>query len=501
MKCNEALKFGLGIIFTRDQFPTHMKGLFTLKENPVLKLAIALLALSGALVDGASAATFSDDFLSGLRPAYWTTGQTTAGLWSVDDKQGDVRLAKVGTSPGGFQNVAVHLNMAAVGGPITGDFSTQVDFRNAVVGPNQDQVELHVIFQDSSFFLTVYQTGPNVHVWDGAEHGTTAVSANSGTFTISRSGSTVTGYYNGSPIFSKTDASAVTAIDFTNQLQPGSSDNTSVTFDNFSLTAASVPGPAPTLLGNLSTRLRVETGDNALFGGFIVTGNQPKRLIVRAIGPSLNGLVPDALQNPTLELYSGQTLIASNDNWVDAANKQEIIDSTLAPKSDFESAILTSLVPGPYTAIVRGVNGTTGVGLVEVYDLGQTADSQLAQISTRGFVQTGDNVMFGGFFVVNGDQKVIIRAIGPSLTRAGVANALQDPTMELRDGNGTLLEANDNWVDSPNKQAIIDTTVPPSNDFESAILRTLPPGGYTAIVRGKGATPTGIALVEVYALK
>ncbi|MDQ6624983.1 MAG: PKD domain-containing protein [Verrucomicrobiota bacterium] len=247
-------------------------------------------------------------------------------------------------------------------------------------------------------------------------------------------------------------------------------------------------------LGNISTRLRVQTGNNALFGGFIITGSQPKRLMIRAIGPTVP--VAGNLQNPTLQLFSGSTSIAVNDNWVDAANKQEIIDSGIAPKSDFESAILTSLAPGAYSAIVRGVNDTTGVGLVEVYDLDQGASSKLAQISTRGFVQTGDNVMFGGFFVSNGSQKVIIRAIGPS---TGLSGALQDPTLELYDGNGTLMTSNDNWVDSPDKQAIIDSTVAPTSDFESAIVRTLAPGPYSAIVRGANSS-VGIALVEVYAL-
>jgi hypothetical protein len=264
--------------------------------------------------------------------------------------------------------------------------------------------------------------------------------------------------------------------------------------DGSDIGAFEVQPPTPALLAQISTRLKVGTGDNALFGGFIITGNQPKRVIVRAVGPTVP--VAGNLQNPTLNLYTGQTLLTSNDNWVDAPNKQEIIDSGVAPKSDFESAILTSLAPGAYTGIVRGVSDTTGVALVEVYDLGQTSDSKLAQISTRGFVQTGDNAMFGGFFVLNGPQKVIIRAIGPS---TGLSGALQDPTLELHDGNGALITANDNWPDSPDKQAIIDSTVPPKNDFESAVVRTLSPGPYSAIVRGTSDS-TGIALVEVYAL-
>jgi hypothetical protein len=273
-----------------------------------------------------------------------------------------------------------------------------------------------------------------------------------------------------------------------------------------SATPTPTPTPTPTAtpgqLGNISTRLKVETGDNVLIGGFIVTGTQPKRVIVRAIGPSLTGAgVPGALANPILELHDSSQVIASNDNWMDAPNRQEIIDSTLAPTNDLESAILMTLPANnsAYTAIVRGVNDGTGVALVEAYDLDRTVNSKLANISTRGLVQTGDNVMIGGFIVV-GDtpQRVIVRAIGPSLPIPGT---LVDPTLELRDGNGTLLRANDNWMDAPNRQEIIDSTLAPTNDLESAILMTLPANnsGYTAIVRGV-VNGTGVALVEVYAL-
>ena len=261
--------------------------------------------------------------------------------------------------------------------------------------------------------------------------------------------------------------------------------------------ATPTPAPIPTTLANLSTRLRVETGDNALIGGFIVTGTQPKKVLIRAIGPSLG--LADQLADPTLELYTGQTLLNSNDNWVDSPDKQAIIDSTIPPANDLESAIIISLPANGtgYTAIVRGANNATGIGVVEVYDLDRSVDSKLANISTRGLVQTGDNVLIAGTIVVGeGSQNVIIRALGPSLPIPG---AMADPTLELRDGNGAVLEANDNWGDSPNKQAIIDSTIPPANDLESAIVRTLTPANYTAIVRGVGDT-TGIAVVEVYAL-
>ena len=258
--------------------------------------------------------------------------------------------------------------------------------------------------------------------------------------------------------------------------------------------------PAATTLANISTRLQVQTGDNALIGGFIITGTQPKKVIIRAIGPSLS--ISGKLADPRLELYSGSTLLESNDNWKDSPNKQAIIDSTIPPGNDLESAIVRTLPANgaSYTAIVRGVNDTTGIGVVEAYDLDRSVDSKLANISTRGLVQTDPNTLIAGTIVLGQkSQKVIVRAIGPSLS---VPGKLADPTLELRDSNGGLLQANDNWKDSPDKQAIIDSTVPPSNDLESAIVATLPASGasYTAIVRGVNGT-AGIGVVEVYALQ
>ena len=239
--------------------------------------------------------------------------------------------------------------------------------------------------------------------------------------------------------------------------------------------------PSPVVLANISTRMRVETGDNVLIGGFIVTGTQPKKVIVRATGPSLP--VPGKLENPTLELHGPAGLITSNDNWQDAPNRQEVIDSTLQPANDLESAILTTLPANStgYTAIVRGASGGTGVGLVEVYDLDRTVDSKLANIASRGFVQTGDDVMIGGFIVLGmGTQRVIVRAIGPSLP---VPGALADPTLELFNSNGVVIASNDNWR-TDQEAEIIATTLPPTNDLESAIVATLPATAHTAIVRG-----------------
>ena len=255
---------------------------------------------------------------------------------------------------------------------------------------------------------------------------------------------------------------------------------------------------------NLSTRLLVQTGDNAGIGGFIISGTGPKTVILRAIGPSLTADgVPGALQDPTLELHNHTgALIAFNDNWRDT--QQSTIQATgLAPEDNRESAIVQTLAPAAYTAIVRGKAGTSGVALVEAYDLDPNANSKLANISTRGFVGTGDNVMIGGFIVggglgVNGagSEEVLVRGLGPSLTQRGVPNALQDPTLDLHDGNGAIIALNDNWKDTQQSE-IQATGLAPSNDRESAILATLVQGNYTVILRGRNNT-TGVGLVEVY---
>ena len=268
-----------------------------------------------------------------------------------------------------------------------------------------------------------------------------------------------------------------------------------------SVTVAGAPPPPPSAakLLNISTRMLVQTGDNVLIGGFIITGNDPKKVIVRAIAPSL--LVLGKLADPTLELVGPSGTIASNDNWMDAPNKQAIIDSTVPPPNDLESAILTTLPAqnAGYTAIVRGVGDTTGVALIEVYDLDQPADSQLANISTRGIVKTDSNVMIGGLILgPNGTGNVLIRALGPSLADAMVSGVLANPVLDLRNSDGTLVMTNDNWKSS--QQAEIEATgIPPSNDLESALIVSLPAASYTAIVSGKNGG-TGVGLVEVYRL-
>ena len=245
------------------------------------------------------------------------------------------------------------------------------------------------------------------------------------------------------------------------------------------------------------------TGDRVSIGGIIVSGDDPKRVLLRAIGPSLAPFgITNPLADPVLELHAPDgSLITTNDNWMDSPDAGDIEATGLAPQNDLESAIVATLDPGPYTAIVKGNGDGTGVGLVEAYDLDQSAASQLGNISTRGFVETGNNVMIGGFILgpeTAEDATILVRAIGPSLAPFGVTDPLADPILELHDANGTLLMSNDNWKD--NQQAEIAATgLQPTNDLESAILMALPPGGYTAIVAGNGNL-TGVALVEVYRL-
>jgi hypothetical protein len=273
-----------------------------------------------------------------------------------------------------------------------------------------------------------------------------------------------------------------------------------------------------TSLGNISTRSFVQTGEHVMIGGFIVQGTGPKQVIIRAIGPELTQFgIPDALANPRLELHDGNgALIGTNDDWqttiiggVITGNQVSAIqNSGHAPTAASESAIIANLQPGNYTAIVRGVNNTVGVGLVEVYDLNPGASSRLGNISTRSFVQTGEHVMIGGFIVQgNGPKQVIIRAIGPELTQFGIPDALANPRLELHNGAGALIGTNDDWqttiiggvITGNQVSAIQNSGHAPTATSESAIIANLPAGNYTAIVRGVNNT-VGVGLVEVYDL-
>ena len=268
-------------------------------------------------------------------------------------------------------------------------------------------------------------------------------------------------------------------------------------------TATPTPTPTPTpstRLGNIATRSLIDVRDNVLIAGFIMAGTQPKKVVVRGIGPSLP--LAGKLNDPTLELRDGAgNLINSNDNWKDSPDKQAIFNAKVAPKNDLESAILTTL-PGKdasYTAILRGVDGGIGIGVVEVYDLdSDTAQSRLANISTRGLVSTGDNALIAGTILVGpGPQEVIIRALGPSLP---LVNKLPDPKLDLYDEYGTQLAENDNWTyySDADKEAFYKEGLAPTEPNESAIKTTLWANGskYTAIVRdARGRTETPSATV------
>jgi sugar lactone lactonase YvrE len=254
---------------------------------------------------------------------------------------------------------------------------------------------------------------------------------------------------------------------------------------------------------NLSTRLTVLSGDNVLIGGFIITGNMPKKVMIRGIGPSLP--LAGVMADPVLQLHKPDGSVVSNDNWkIDDQSGQsqeaDIRATTIPPSNDLESALVVTLPPGHYTAILSGKDGGQGVALVEMYDLDGTVPSTLANISTRGFVDQGDNVMIGGFIIgpaVAGSNRVVIRGIGPSLP---FSTALQDPVLELHDGNGALLASNDNWGDDADAADIRAFQLNPKDARESALLRPLSPGAYTAILSGKGGT-TGVGLIEVYNLQ
>ncbi|HKP93070.1 MAG TPA: sialidase family protein [Chthoniobacterales bacterium] len=269
--------------------------------------------------------------------------------------------------------------------------------------------------------------------------------------------------------------------------------------------------PPSLQLFNISTRAPVKVDEEVLIAGFIVTGKAQKKVLIRGIGPSLTG-IDGVLSNPTLELHQGNTVLATNDDWKTASNgssqQTEIQATGLAPQHELESAIVVTLDPGLYTAILSGKDLGTGIGVVEVFDLVAGSGSQLGNISTRGFVGTNDDVLIGGWIVrgddPNGNARVLIRALGPSLTGFGVHNPLADPTLELHDANGTITASNDNWQTNDqthqSQQAEIQGTgLAPTNSFESAMVTVLPAGQSTAIVRGKSGG-TGVGTIEVYNL-
>lgn len=279
------------------------------------------------------------------------------------------------------------------------------------------------------------------------------------------------------------------------------------------LTALPTPTPTPGLVGNVSTRLPVGTGDNVLIEGFIVLGpgGSIKKIMVRALGPFLSQFgVTDALANPTLEIRdASDALIATNNNWrntelggiITGDQSVEIEGSGLAPANDLESAIIANLSPGSYTAVVRGVGNTTGTGIVDAFDMSAASPARLANVATRGLIQPGDQLMIAGLITQQGNVRAVVRAIGPSLSAFGITNALPDTILQLRDVNGAIVKENDDWQSDPQQKAELEATgLQPGNGLEAALVATLPPGQYTAQVRGKPEA-TGIGVVEVYFLQ
>jgi hypothetical protein len=253
---------------------------------------------------------------------------------------------------------------------------------------------------------------------------------------------------------------------------------------------------------NLSTRGLVSEGDNVLIGGFIVTGPNPKSVVLRALGPSLSGFgLSDVLSDPVLSVYnSSRTLIGTNDNWQSDPNHFILEANGLAPANLLESATVQTFAPGAYTVIVRGNDPTPGIGLVELYDLSPLSNSKLVNMSTRGSVGTLDNVLISGFIVGDVESATaVVRALGPSLTSFGVSGVLSDPILTIYDSTGTAIASNDNWQDNVNAIDVQRNLLAPPNASESALVLHLPAGKYTAIVRGANGG-TGVALAEVYTL-
>jgi hypothetical protein len=264
-----------------------------------------------------------------------------------------------------------------------------------------------------------------------------------------------------------------------------------------SLNTATAEVEVAAQLLNLSTRLQVQPGDGALIGGFIISGSEPKKVVLRGLGPSIN--VPGKLEDPVIQLYNSSNVnIGGNDDW--KTDQQNVQSTGLAPSNDRESALVITLNPGTYTIVMRGKDNGSGIGVVEVYDVNVAANSRLANVSTRGFIGINDNVLIGGFFA--GPQTaavtgVVFRALGPSLATFNVPQPIQDPTIEIHNRDGDIVASNDDWQSSQ-KSEIEATGLQPSDSRESAIvMRNFEPGPYTAIVRGKNNT-VGIGLIEIY---
>ncbi|MFL6526909.1 MAG: putative Ig domain-containing protein, partial [Chthoniobacterales bacterium] len=491
------------IVGTTNQAPTNVPVTLSASNaygttTATLMLTIVPSPASGPIITSSTSATGRTG--APFRFQVITTGGSAATKLSVTNLPAGLSFDPVSGvisgTPQSAASTAVTLNVTDPSGKATGIL--QLTFSGDVGLPVIVSPDSALLTSGKAFSYTI-----NAPVTTGPDDNTTYSLVGTlpiGLFFDEKTG-VISGSYQGSPIRDGTlEARALSGGIISNvQLFATNSHGTA--------TIPLVFFNAPTGSVNISTRLDVGTADNVLIGGFIVTGNAPKKLLIRAIGPSMKAgghPLAGALQDTTLDLYQGTTLLGSNDDWR-SNQEQEIEDSGVPPSDDRESAIVATLAPQTgYTAIVRGKGGNAGIGLAEIYDLGTagvdaSTISHLANISTRGTVLTADNVMIGGFIISGVHTKVLARAIGPSLTSQGVAGALQDPMLELHDATGALVSSNDDWR-AAQEQQIIQTTIPPTDNRESAIVATLQPGAYTAVVRGKNDS-TGVALVEIYSLQ
>ena len=444
------------------------------------------------------------------RTGTFTTGTQPANLWFlVGNGQAINQLGVRFLRPDGTENLSVP-NISVNGGreasyklvfnvnfDVTGTWKVELSINQQVV--------LNAPIQVVSPGTPVTNTAPTpvTGVMDPASDGTMFCRITSSPILADADYDFVSYHYvwkvNGAVVRDVVSAGLADAIP-RDAAKPGDNVTCIITpTDGKSSGSSTVVSLAPQLL-NIATRMRVQSGDNALIGGFTITGNTPKKVIIRGIGPSLSAFFSDALADPTLELFQGSTSLQTNNDW--KSDQQAEIEATgVPPENDVESAIVRTLPPGAYTAVLKGNGGAEGIGVVEVYDLDQAVDSKLANISSRGFVETDNGVMVGGLIVgpvsATGNAKIVVRALGPSLANFGIDGAVQDPTLDLVNANGVVLRANDNWKLGGQEADLTAAELAPSDDRESALIETVGPGAYTAIVRGSGNT-TGVGLVEIY---
>ncbi|HEY2713664.1 MAG TPA: hypothetical protein VGI60_14210 [Chthoniobacterales bacterium] len=447
-------------------------------------LATAAAALF-ALADQASAGMLTLDDGS---PAYTPPGSFTNNTIVVDTTIGDGSLIHLS---GGVTVTPDATNLAtiAVSGTYAADagdqFSVAYKFASDLATDTSIAYTLTLNVNGIDLPPQSGTIDPGLHEYEGTA-AVPVVLALTGTF----SGTLTLD-------FSSPGANAAIAV-------PGSLDLTVQQLD-FMLDPTAVTVTPASVQQNISTRLDVGTGDDVLIGGFIITGTDTDRklVVLRGLGPSLNGKIGAAsfLPDPVIELHdSTGAVVATNDNWMDlSADDQTVLtDNDLAPGDPSESALVETLAPDSYTVIMSGANGGTGVGLVEAYDLDNgTTDSKLANISTRGSVDSGDNVMIGGFIIGGGGlSQIVVRGLGPSLSDQ-VSGALADPVIQVANGDGDIIDTNDNWMDDPNSQTVSDFGLAPTDPNESALYEILEPGNYTVLLSGSGGT-SGIGLVESY---